>query len=104
MIRAAAVLAATLAPTIAGAAGSDVVQGLADVIAAEEFCGLSYDQSAIETFIGTHVAADDLDFTGMLTAMIYLAEENQKAMSPSAATAHCAQIRRLAGTYRFTAP
>jgi hypothetical protein len=89
-------------PAPAWSAGLDVAQGLADVIAAEEFCGLAYDQPAIETFIADNVADDDLQFTGLLKGLIFVAKAAQETMSASAATAHCAQIRRLAAAYRFT--
>jgi len=88
----------------ASAAGTDVVQGLADVLAAEAFCDLAYDQNAIAAFIEKHVAADDLDFTGDLKGLIFIAERTQQTMSASAATAHCTQVRRLAATYGFINP
>ncbi|WP_395815242.1 hypothetical protein [Devosia sp.] len=103
MIRALAALT-VLVPGLALAAGDDILSGLADVLAAEDFCKLTYDQPAIEAFIQAHVAPDDLDFTSNLTAFIYVAGEHQLEMTTSAATAHCTQIRRLAKTYGFTKP
>lgn len=45
------------------AADSDqVAMDLGVVIAAEEACGLAYDQAAIEAFVDKHVAADDMGF------------------------------------------
>lgn len=50
-MRIAVVAAALLAPSLAAGEGIDILDGLADLIAAEAFCGLRYDQQAIETFI-----------------------------------------------------
>ena len=101
-MRLAMMLAALLAPNLAAAEGIDIVDGLADLIAAEAFCGLRYDQQAIETFIAQNVAADDLEFTGLLKGLTFAADASQQRMSQSAATAHCAHIRRLAQHHGFT--
>jgi len=101
-VRSAVLLLALLLPGGASAAGLDVVEGLADVIAAEAFCGLDYDQRAIEAFVANNVRNDDLEFTGLLKGLSFAAEAAQQRMSKSAATAHCAQIRRLAARYAFT--
>ncbi|TVR11858.1 MAG: signal recognition particle [Salinarimonadaceae bacterium] len=76
---------------------------LGDVLASEELCGLSYDHDAIERFIEERVAADDMSFTPMLRMMTDGATYTQDEMSESAKRAHCAQIRRVARSYGFTA-
>lgn len=104
-MRRAAVVLGLLLPlgaTPALPASFELTQGLADVIAAESFCGLTYDQAAIAAFIDAEVAADDIEFTSSLKGLLYLAEASQKDMSPSATTAHCTQVKRLAKTYGFT--
>lgn len=78
-----------------------LASGLGDVIAAEAFCGLSYDQAAIETFINEKVPEDDLTFVGDLTASIEVSAFDQEAMTQSAKTAHCTQIKRAAKAHGF---
>lgn len=74
---------------------------LGTVLASEEFCGLSYDQPAIESFIAEKVDADDLSFPSTLSMMTEGSEYQLKDLSKSSKTAHCAQISRLAKTYGF---
>jgi hypothetical protein len=75
---------------------------LGDVLASEAFCGLTYDQAAISAFIDKHVKADDMGFTSTLQMMTEGKEIDLQKMSPSAKTAHCAQIARVARAYGFT--
>jgi hypothetical protein len=77
------------------------VTGLADILAAEEFCGLTYDQDAVSQLINERVAADDLGFTDLLKNMTYMAELRQDEFTRSATTAHCVQIERLAAGFGF---
>lgn len=74
---------------------------LASVIAAEKFCGLTYDQDAIAGFIDKKVAADDLGFAPELQNYITLEGFSQDKMTASAKTAHCRQIARVAVSYGF---
>lgn len=74
---------------------------LATVIAAEEFCGLSYDQPAIQEWIARNVPPEDMGFSNMLTTSVMGAEFQQKNMSASAKTAHCASITQTARHYGF---
>lgn len=76
-------------------------QELSSVIAAEEFCGLNYDQPAIEAWIAANVPPEDMAFSNMLTSGIMGAEFQQKQMSTSAKTAHCAAIAQTAKHYGF---
>jgi hypothetical protein len=71
------------------------------VIASEQFCQLTFKQEAIQAFVEKRVPADDMSFPPTLNLMIQGAEFNMQKMSPSARTAHCAQIRRLAVSYGF---
>lgn len=75
---------------------------LGTLIAAEEFCGLSYDQAAIEAYIEKNVPADDLSFASQLNLMIQGSRFEHSSMSASAKTAHCAQIKRSAKSHSFT--
>jgi hypothetical protein len=64
---------------------------LGSVIGSEEFCGLSYDQAAIQSFIEKNVSADDMEFAASLNMMIGGTKVENDQMSPSAKTAHCTQ-------------
>lgn len=76
---------------------------LGSVLASEEPCGLTYDQSAIEAYISKNVKADDMQFPSTLQMMTEGQKYQMKDMSASQMTAHCAQIKRLAKSYGFTA-
>jgi len=78
-----------------------LAEQLGGVIAAEEFCGLAYDQAAIAAFIEQKVAADDMAFPKWLGVFTSSAGRDQERMSASAKTAHCVQMRRIAIAYRF---
>jgi hypothetical protein len=73
-------------------------------LGSEEFCGLDYDQAAIQAFITKRVPADDMDFPPMLESMTTGTEVGNQTKSNSAKTAHCAQIARIAKSYGFTRP
>ena len=75
---------------------------LGSVIGSEEFCGLSYDQEAIEAFIEKNVAANDMEFAPTLNTMVGGGEVENREMSPSEKTAHCTQTRRVAKSFGFT--
>ena len=60
-----------------------------------------YDQSAIEGWINKNVREDDMSFSSTLQMMTDGAELQQKDMTESQTTAHCAQIRRVAKKLGF---
>jgi len=107
MIRAAVLAAAALvsaAPAFAqggSLASGELALNLSSVLGAEEFCGLSYDQAAIQAFIEERVPADDMGFASSLALMTSGADFQQSMMSGSAKTAHCAAITRTARHYGF---
>lgn len=74
---------------------------LGTVIAAEGFCGLSYDQAAVAAYIEKNVKPGDMSFPSTLQMMIEGSKFQHQSMSPSAKTVHCAQIKRIAITYGF---
>lgn len=74
---------------------------LGSVIAAERACGLAYDQAAISAFIEAKVPASDMGFPSTLNMMVKGSEVQLEEMSPSAKTAHCTQVRRVAKSYGF---
>ncbi|MDU8362827.1 hypothetical protein, partial [Pseudomonas syringae group sp. J309-1] len=93
----------TLVVTEARAAASyEVVSNVGSVLAAEEFCGLNYDQPAIAAYIEKNVPADDMTFASSLNMQVIGVKAFQKEMSASQKTAHCTQIARVAKSYGFT--
>ena len=99
VIAAAALLFAT--PAIAQTASQSAAIALADVIAAEAACGLSYDQTAISRWIGDNVAAGDMEFTQTFNGYVTIDTYALGQMTASQKTAHCAQVTRVAQTYGF---
>lgn len=80
----------------------EIATSIGNVLASEERCGLAYEQ-AIAGFIETSVAYDDLTFPALLSSWTQTAGRQLERMSPSAVTAHCTQIRRIAHGYGFLA-
>ncbi|WP_236764482.1 signal recognition particle [Agrobacterium tumefaciens] len=74
---------------------------LGTVLAAEDFCGLTYDHKMIEAYIEKNVPADDMGFPSFLELMTSGRKSKQKKMTPSAKAAHCAQISRVAKANGF---
>lgn len=73
-------------------------QELATVLAAETVCGLTLDQAGIEAWIAQNVADTDLSFAGTLQVMTQGAAFQANGMTAAAKTAHCAAVKRTAGT------
>lgn len=87
---------------IAGSVDSmSLANELGSIIASEEICGLAYDQPAISAFIESKVSASDMAFPSTLTVMIQGNAVQLEGMTPSAKTAHCTQVRRVAKSYGF---
>lgn len=76
-------------------------QALGTVLAAEEKCGLSYDQDAIKAWIDGNVPADDMDFASTLSLMTMGMQSQLDEMSKSSLTAHCRSVERTARKYHF---
>lgn len=95
---------ALLAAAWGGAAQADsmsVAMELGNVLGSEAACELTFDAAAIERFVESHVAADDMAFAGRLQMMTAGSEMQVQEMSASARIAHCAQIRRVARSNGF---
>jgi hypothetical protein len=58
-----------LTPQTAVATDPNLSLNLGTVLGSEEFCGLEYDQDAIQSFIEKHVSANDVDFASDLSTM-----------------------------------
>ena len=96
-----ATTALVLSTTHSLADSYQTASNLGDVLASEKPCALSYDQPAIQSFIDTHVDADDMEFPGNLSSAVFAANYTIGDMTPSQLTAHCAQIERIARAFRF---
>jgi len=78
-----------------------VASELGTLLASETYCGLSYDPSAIETYVDTHVDPTDMGFAGTLNMVVRGTQYQLEDQSPSAKTAHCRVIARTAKHYGF---
>ncbi|WP_192913868.1 hypothetical protein [Roseibium sediminis] len=67
-----------------------------------ELNGLHRPGDLIEAWIENTVPADDMEFASQLSVMTDGTKYNLADMTASTKTAHCAQIRRVAKSYRFT--
>ncbi|MCU0900515.1 MAG: hypothetical protein MUC82_08475 [Cypionkella sp.] len=73
---------------------------LASLLAAEEFCGMSYSQPAIENWVTENVPPERIEAT-QLHMGVKGHEMMQEGMSASTKTAHCAAARQTATLYGF---
>ena len=93
----------SLATSIAQAQNSfEQMETLATVLAAEEFCGLTYDQCAIGDWMDKNTDPEDLSFLNTLAAMTQQSGLRLSSMSESSKTAHCRAITRTAEHFEFT--
>lgn len=88
--------------TLAGSMESmQAATSLGNIIASEEVCELHYNQEAITAWVEKNISESDMDFPSTLTMMVQGSEYQIKEQSPSARTAHCAQVRRVAKKFGF---
>jgi len=66
-----------------------------------QFCGLAYDQDAIQSFIEKNVPASDMDFSAELSTMTGGTKYENENMTESEKTARCTQVKRVAKSYGF---
>ena len=93
-----------LVPTFAASQSLDsltLARNLGSVLAAEEFCGLTYDQDAIAGWIDENTAPSDMSFASTLRLMTDGAAYDLRDMSDSSRTAHCRAIERTARHFGF---
>ncbi len=88
---------------VAGKPVSPIVlsQNLGDLLGSEEFCGLTFDQAAIEKFIEDNVSADDMQFAGSVQLYANMKREVVSKLSASQQTVQCVQVKRVAKEYGF---
>lgn len=79
----------------------ELAVSLGSILGSEQFCGLSFDQAAIQAFIDEKIPADDMGFASDLSMMTSGATFQQSGMSESSKTAHCAAVARTARHYGF---
>lgn len=98
------IAALALAPMAAAAdemKAMRVADELGTLLAAESFCGLTYDQAAIEAFIDAQDLAAHMGFISELAMMTQGAEYTQRDFGPSARTAHCRAVTLTARHHGF---
>lgn len=99
MIRAAFIAVMALMPSVLSAQDFQAMQkasSMGKLIGSETYCGLSFDQAAIDAWIEQNMKPDDLEFSGYIELGIAGEGYDQEDRSDSAKTAHCAAVRRSA--------
>ena len=81
----------------------DKAMSLGTLIGSEEYCGLTYDQAAIQSWIAENVPVQAMDFPQTLDMAITAETYGQSDRTGSAKTAHCASVSRTASHYGFIA-
>ncbi len=74
---------------------------LGSMLASETPCGLTYDQAAIQAFIGDNVPPSEMGFADQLASMTRLAASSLEGVSGSKLTAHCSAIAASAAHFGF---
>jgi len=106
MLRLVAVAAAILAT---GAAFSQTIEEqmqareIANILASEEPCKLSYNQSAIQKLIDAKLKASDINSPVMIPYYTNATAMKIEKISPSQLTAHCVQMKRVSEHYGLLA-
>lgn len=99
MIRAGFLMVATLVAAPAAAQdfeAAETARNMGRLIGSEAYCGLTYDQAAIDAWVKKAMDPGDLKFTGHVEMGILGESYDQEDRSDSAKTAHCAAVRRSA--------
>jgi len=74
---------------------------LGTLIASENKCNLSYDETAISNWIDDNVDASDMSFSSMLNMIIEETEDQISSLLGSAKAAHCRSVINTARHYGF---
>ncbi len=102
MFRLAVLVIAFAAPVSAQSFQSmQLATDLGTVIGSEAACHLTFDQTAIQSWIDGHVDPSDMGFPGTLNMMVEGTMYNLGSMSDSAMTAYCRAVERTARHYGF---
>lgn len=79
----------------------ELAMQVGSILGSEEPCGLSYSAEGITAYIDREVAADDMEFLGMMDLGASNAEYSVGEMGAGQRAAHCAQTERLAKSLGF---
>ena len=80
---------------------AQVASDLGQLIAAEEFCDLSYNHDAIDAYIDSRVDHADMGFPQMLAGQVAVAEYTIEGMSDTNRRAHCRAVAATARVHNF---
>lgn len=93
-----------IVPTLTHAQNFQSMQGateLGTILAAEDLCGLTFDQGAVSTWIDENTNPSDMSFPGTLQMMVDGSTFQNSGMPVSALTAHCRSVERTARHFGF---
>lgn len=74
---------------------------LGTVLAAEDLCGLSFNQGAVADWIDNNTDPSDMGFPGTLQMMVEGSKFQNSEMTGSVLTAHCRSVERTARHFGF---
>jgi hypothetical protein len=98
VVACAVVLLAT-SPGRAEDLSSSVAVSLGEVLGAEDFCGLTYDQAAVKSFMDKNVRKDDADFASTLRMVTGWTKYRDGTMSVADKTDECSGIAQTARSF-----
>lgn len=78
-----------------------IANDLGTILAAEKFCGFTYNQDAIGNWIDENTDPSDMGFSSSLNMMTEGSAFMQNDMSESSKTAHCRSVERAARHFGF---
>jgi len=93
-----------LTPTLVVATDDTLALQLGSILGSEEYCGLEFDQGAIQSFIEKRVSPNDMGFVASLATMAQGTKFENERFSASEKTARCTQVKRVAKAYGFLKP
>jgi hypothetical protein len=88
-------------PAWAEGDSSTLAVSLGEVLGAEDFCGLKYDQAAVKSFMDTNVKKDDVDFASTLRMVTGWTRYRGGTMSVADKTDECTGIEQKARSFGF---
>jgi hypothetical protein len=80
---------------------SSVAIFLGEVLGAEDFCGLKYDQAAVQSYMDKNVKKNDADFVSLLRMVTGWTKYRDGTMSVADKTDECSGIEQTARSFGF---
>jgi hypothetical protein len=80
---------------------STLAVSLGEVLGAEDFCGLKYDQAAMKSFMDKNVKKDDADFASTLRMVTGWTKYRDGTTSVADKTDECIGIEQTARSFGF---